>query len=338
MRPVKARYAFLVLVGSLVLLASCSGEAGDAIRSRASDAIASASVSVPSLPSRSDRPTGPTGETGEPVAPTGPTGETGEPVAPTGPTAPTGETGPAAPTGETGNEGPTAPTGPTGPTAPAGETGVTGPTAPTAPTGATGPTAPTGETGATPSGAAETSTGLPWPWLVVGLLVLAGVATALLLRRSSIAKARTAWRVQARSVGTDARALHGRVASELPVVRSGAALPATLWAEVEPAFTALAESLRQLQADAPDEASRTAAQDLFLATDGVRSSTLLVHEATGDAEVRRGLGETLAERLAAMDASIARFGVAVDPGSVPSPAQGSPPTGPTPPTGPAAGP
>jgi hypothetical protein len=161
---------------------------------------------------------------------------------------------------------------------------------------------------------------------VIVLIVLAGVGVALLVRRSSIAKAREAWRARARSAGTDARALHGRIASELPVVRAGAALPVTLWAEVEPSFTALGEQLRQLQADAPDDATRTAAQDLFLASDGVRSSTLLLHEASADDQTRRSLADTLAERLATMDASIARFGAVVDPASgAASPGNGPPP-------------
>jgi hypothetical protein len=166
---------------------------------------------------------------------------------------------------------------------------------------------------------------------VLGLLVIAVVVTALLLRRSSIAKARAAWRARARSAGIDARALHGRIAAELPIVRAGAVLPVTLWAEVEPSFAALGEQLRQLQADAPDDATRTAAQDLFLASDGVRSSTLLLHEASADADVRRGLGETLAERLATMDASIARFGAAVDPAAATSASGTTAPAGPAPP-------
>jgi hypothetical protein len=112
----------------------------------------------------------------------------------------------------------------------------------------------------------------------------------------------------------------------------------TLWAEVEPSFAALGERLRQLQTDAPDAASRIAAQDLFLASDGVRSSTLLLHEAAGDAEVRRGLGQTLADRLGAMDAAIARFGAVVDPGAASTPPAPTPPGGPaTPPEGPAGG-
>lgn len=317
-------------MGLVLILASCSEESRDAIRSRVSDAISSVS-GTPSLPSRSEEPvaptgpTSPTGETGN-VGPTAPTGETGN----AGPTAPTGATGPTAPTGETGNAGPTGPTAPTGPT------GATG----TEPTGPTGPTAPTGATGvtATPSGTAQAGTSFPWPWLLIGVLAVAAIVAALLVRRSSMRKGLEAWRTRARSVGTDARALHGRIASELPVVRSGAALPVTLWAEVEPSFAALEERLRQLQTDAPDEASRIAAQDLFLASDGVRSSTLLLHEASADAEVRRGLGETLAERLAAMDTAIARFGAAVDPGATPTTPGPTGPGGPaTPPAGPTAG-
>ena len=121
--------------------------------------------------------------------------------------------------------------------------------------------------------------------------------------------------------------------NQQPVVRSGAALPVTLWAEVEPSFTALGEQLRQLQADAPDDAARTAAQELFLASDGVRSSTLLLHEASADAETRQGLGDTLAERLATMDASIVRFGTVVDPARGAASPGGDPPPVPPPATG-----
>jgi hypothetical protein len=62
----------------------------------------------------------------------------------------------------------------------------------------------------------------------------------------------------------------------------------------------------------------------------------MVHEAASDAAVRPGLGETLAERLAAMNAAIARFTSVVDPGAMPTPPGPTPPAG-SPPAAPPAG-
>jgi hypothetical protein len=111
------------------------------------------------------------------------------------------------------------------------------------------------------------------------------------------------------------------VAAELPVLRSGGELPAAARSEVEASFGALGASLQQLQADAPDANTRTAAQDLFLAAEAVRSSLQLLEQPTGDEGVRRGIAETLEERLTGMDASVARFGASIEPGR-PAPAGG----------------
>jgi hypothetical protein len=104
-----------------------------------------------------------------------------------------------------------------------------------------------------------------------------------------------------------ARNLHDLVTTELIAARSGGRLSAALWTDSVARFDEVDAELRQLQAEPPDPASGVAAQDLALSTAGVRSALLVLNSATGDEEVRRGLADTLTERLAAMEASIGRF-------------------------------
>jgi hypothetical protein len=137
-----------------------------------------------------------------------------------------------------------------------------------------------------------------------------------MMRRSSTRKAQEAWRRRARGVHGTAIELHDLIATELVAARSGAQLSAVAGTDASSTFDEIDAELRELQADPPSQTSGVAAQDLALSTSAVRSALLVLTSATGDDEVRRGLVQTLSERLAAMETSIGRFGSSLGPGPV----------------------
>ena len=276
------RRALWALPAVTILLASCSGNAGEAIKSAASGIGSSVSVSVPvGTPSLSPRPT----RTPEQSVTESPSVEKPTPSAT--PTAtekpsPTKEPSPTTQPSATEQPSPTtiAPT----------QTAEPSPVA----------------SASVPAGTASTSTSTAWLWLLLALALLAVVVFFVIrARRSPLA----AWRAKATDAAASGTSLFQRLAAELATA-SVQGPPADRFAESTRQVDLLAGRLAELAAVPGEAAAASPLADLREALDGLRSSMgafQALHVSPEDA-VRRAQ-----QSLALFETALERFRGSIEP-------------------------
>jgi len=140
---------------------------------------------------------------------------------------------------------------------------------------ATTPEATTAEPTPAPTSTSSSSTSTPaWLWLLLGLVVIAGIVFILIARASSKRSAVAGqWRSAITDVYARGSALHDAMASlEWPTAGQAQGQAQARWADIQNRADDLTQTLYRLRETAPDEDSRARIDDVLAALQSVRTA------------------------------------------------------------------
>jgi hypothetical protein len=171
---------------------------------------------------------------------------------------------------------------------------------PSATTGASTPAA-AAQPSSSPTAGSGSGSGLIWLWVLLGVIILAGVIVGIVRARSRRSAAAGSWRSSVVDAYAKGSALHDAMSvAETPGALSAYDAGAR-WSDIQRRADDLTQTLYALREAAPDDESRARVADVLVSLQTVRSA-MDAERAPGGADARQA--EVTRERLAFFEISL----------------------------------
>jgi hypothetical protein len=171
---------------------------------------------------------------------------------------------------------------------------------PSATSSASAPAA-TAQPSSSPTAGSGSGSGLIWLWVLLGVIILAGVIVGIVRARGRRSAAAGSWRSSVVDAYAKGSALHDAMSVAETPGALGAYDAGARWSDIQRRADDLTQTLYALREAAPDDESRARVADVLVSLQTVRSA-MDAERAPGGADARQA--EVARERLAFFEISL----------------------------------
>jgi hypothetical protein len=161
--------------------------------------------------------------------------------------------------------------------------------------------AATAQPSSSPTAGSGSGSGLIWLWVLLGVIILAGVIVGIVRARGRRSAAAGSWRSSVVDAYAKGSALHDAMSVAETPGALGAYDAGARWSDIQRRADDLAQTLYALREAAPDDESRARVADVLVSLQTVRSA-MDAERAPGGADARQA--EVARERLAFFEMSL----------------------------------